>query len=72
MELKVPVDSMRCNDKIKKTVPKIPGVTDVKIDVSQEKLTVKGNGIDANMIVSQILEKTGKATNIWIKGNRQP
>lgn len=63
VDFKVSMHCEHCGSDLEEVVRKMPGVTEAYACFSQKKLTVKGK-IDANIVMKNIYEKTGKQATI--------
>ncbi|KAI9166046.1 hypothetical protein LWI28_025250 [Acer negundo] len=64
VEIKVKMDCVGCERKVKKSVLGMKGVTQVDVDPKQSKLTVIGY-VDPNKVLQRVRHHTGKKAELW-------
>lgn len=64
VEVKVKMDCEGCERKVRRSVEGMKGVTSVKVDPKQHKLTVTGY-VEPGKVVERVAHRTGKKAEIW-------
>ncbi|KAK2435149.1 Heavy metal transport/detoxification superfamily protein [Trifolium repens] len=64
VELKVKMDCEGCERKVKKSVERMKGVTQVEVDRKANKVTVTGY-VEPSKVVNRMSHRTGKRIELW-------
>ncbi|KAI9073033.1 hypothetical protein K1719_033830 [Acacia pycnantha] len=66
VEVRVPnLDCEGCASKLKKALFKLKGVEEVEVEIEEQKVTVRGHGVELERKVMRAIKRAGKAAEPW-------